>query len=215
MKIYEALGVKKFKKLILLNMYIILAPCVLSSKPGLSFKEIKKEISSVGTNYFLGSDKSYEHVKEFKLALIINSLIHMYNLILLFKDLFTIGASISITHISFIVFFGVLNLYCIMLQRYNYIRINNFLTRMKPAYEKKRQKEITMLKEEDSLLKEHTYKIINNKNKETTINLDELIANSSVRELQAYRKYLLEIKKYNNSISEFKVKKKKLKIYYK
>ena len=80
-----------------------------------------------------------------------------------------------------------------MLQRYNYIRINNLIKRMKPKFEKR----IEIIKEEiikdDALIEEHEYELIDKKSNEKSISFDELISNMNVEELRNFQKYLKSI----------------------
>lgn len=93
-----------------------------------------------------------------------------------------------------------MNIYCIMLQRYNCIRINQLIEKMTLRYEKQKDVIKEELIEKDSLFLEHSYKIIDKKEKETSINFEDLIANASIEELKQYRNYLDYLKIVNRVI---------------
>ncbi len=113
MKIYEKLGVRKWKKFVLWLM------CLAIRDP--NFKGINYNIQSF----------SLKSVKKFRKWLWINSLIHVYGIIQCIDYIPYIINSDSI--FSFSMFFTIicflLNIYCVMLQRYNYIRIKKVLKR--------------------------------------------------------------------------------------
>lgn len=87
-----------------------------------------------------------------------------------------------------------------MLQRYNCIRINQLIEKMTPRYEKQKDAIKEELIEKDSLLLEHTYKIIDKKEKETSVNFEDLIANASIDELKKYRNYLAYLQIVNRVV---------------
>ena len=100
--------------------------------------------------------------------------------------------------------FTTLNAYCVMLQRYNIIRINKVINKFSLKYEKERNEIKKELNDTDKLLKEHTYKIVDNKNKEKEIIFDELINKSSLSELKKYRECLNYFEKVNdNKVNSF------------
>ncbi len=65
-----------------------------------------------------------------------------------------------------------------MTQRYNYIRMNQLIKRLTPRYERQKDAIKEELRKENSLLLDHTYKIIDEK--ETGISFDDLIANANI-----------------------------------
>ena len=67
-----------------------------------------------------------------------------------------------------------------MTQRYNYIKKKQLIKRLTPRYERQKDAIKEELKKEDSLLLNHTYKIIDEKEKETGISFDDLIANANI-----------------------------------
>lgn len=73
---------------------------------------------------------------------------------------------------------------------------------MTPRYE--RQKDVIKdeLRQKDSLLLEHTYKIVDKKGRETSIIFEDLIANANIEQLKQYRDYLAHFQSINQSIQE-------------
>ena len=77
-----------------------------------------------------------------------------------------------------------------MLQRYNCIRVNEIIRKMTPRYEKEKKKLEKEIIEKELKLSNCTYKIVNNKNKEVDIKIDQLINSLSLDELKNFSKYL-------------------------
>lgn len=191
MKIYELLGVKIFKKFIF-RLFNTLE-FFLTTKN--SKEASKKALYNPTSNYNLGKTKSLEDIKKFKKQLFINASIHTWALIwtlsmCILNSLKITGETvllpITITNLSAII----INLYCIMLQRYNYIRINQVIKKMRPQYEKQKEKIKEELSKNDAMLKNHTYKIINKKGKENNIYLENLIESANIEQLKQYREWL-------------------------
>ena len=195
MKIYELLGIKIFKKIVFILWYKSLLPLTIE----IPKEERKKFIHRFASNYNLGKLKSIEDVKKFKRCLLLNASIHMLGLSVCYPkfleviagttDLF--GVIINLTWIA-------INLYCIMLQRYNEIRIDQFVKRVDQRKEKIKQELIN----KDSLLEQHTYKIIDNNKNETKITFEGLIENATIEQLKQYRLYLLYFKIIQLKIKE-------------
>ena len=199
MRIYELLGVKVFRKLAFSWRNILVFPLTIR----MSKEERHNFLYNSAINYNLGKVKSLEDVKGFKKKLFINSGIHILGLsVCLPTFLKVIGgtASLSAAIIS-ITCIGI-NLYCIMLQRYNCIRINQLIEKMTPRYERKKDAIKEELRKEDSLLLEHTYKIVDKKERETSITFEDLIANANIEQLKQYREYLAHFQSVNQLIQE-------------
>ena len=197
MKLYELLGIKVFKKMAFFVRDIVTLP--------LTFKmpkeERKKSLYNTASNYNIGKAKSLEDIKKFKKQLFKNAGIHIFALLAFIPSFIKIilgTASLSTTIIVLPAM--VMNIYCIMLQRYNCIRINQLIEKMTPRYEKQKDAIKEELIEKDSLLLEHTYKIIDKKEKEMKINFEDLIANASIQELKQYRNYLAYLQIVNRAI---------------
>lgn len=186
-KIYEILGVKVFRKMVIAALYVALLPFQLKK----THKERIRKMTSVSSNYFIGKKVNYETISDFRKQLWLNASIHiiaLYNCLTPPYDGFKT------------VFYILLNTYCIMLQRYNYIRIKEILTKLKPRYDKECNKVIEEIKEKDERLSKHKYRIITMRNKENDVSLDELINKASLTDLKLYRKKITSIlsdEKYN------------------
>ena len=199
MRIYELLGVKTFRKMAfaLRDKIWILFTLKMSKE------ERKEYLYHTASNYNLGEVKSLEDVKKFKKQLFINSGIHVWALsVCLPNFLKVIGGTASLsTAIINLTCIGI-NLYCIMLQRYNGIRINQLIEKMTPRYERQKDAMKEELRKEDSLLLEHTYKIVDKKERETSITFEDLIANANIEQLKQYREYLAYFQSVNQSMQE-------------
>ena len=187
LKIYEALGIRTFRKIAFGFRSLMFLP--------VTHKMTKEEkydyFYKYASNYNLGSTPNYDSIKEHKKELYYNSLIHIVPLILsipLFLKIVTGSSSLA----SIIILTGavLLNGYCIMLQRYNCIRLNDLIRRMAPRYEKQKNKIKNELVKEHSILPEKEYKITDNKGRESNINFDELINRCSLEDLKYLRDYL-------------------------
>ena len=198
MKIYEIFGIKYFKKLILRFEKILMFPILIA----LPKEKRKRFLHNTHTNYHIGKIESLEDVESFKKMLYMNAIIHIFCLIPLFWD----GGIIQPA--------SLLNIYCIMLQRYNFIRINKTIEKMRPKYEKKMNEIREELKETDVMLPEHSYSIIDSKNNEVDITFDDLINNASYKELKHYQKCLLACKVSMITDKELKIINNKNKIKY-
>lgn len=197
MKFYELLGIKVFKKMAFFIRDIVTLP--------LTFKmpkeERKKSLYNTASNYNIGKEKSFENIKKFKKQLFKNAGIHIFALLAFIPSFIKIIMGMASLSTTIIVLPAmVMNIYCIMLQRYNCIRINQLIEKMTPRYEKQKDAIKEELIEKDSLLLEHSYKIIDKNEKETSVNFEDLIANASIQELKQYRNYLAYLQIVNRAI---------------
>ena len=193
MRFYELIGIKKFRKAVF-KLQWFLTP---------NKKENNGERLRVfkdASNYNIGKNVNYESIKAFKKQLLFNSTIHSIGIIILIpffiKDINSLDAIIGY---SFAVVF---NSYCIMLQRYNWIKSNNVLKFIKPKYEQERQLISSELKKEDALLDKHLYISVNKKQKESIISFDQVIARANMAQLNDYKTALIHMKNYNNYLKE-------------
>lgn len=198
MRIYELLGVKVFRKMAfaLRDKIWILFTLKMSKE------ERKEYLYHTASNYNLGKVKSLEDVKKFKKQLFYNAGIHIFGFLVLIPNfIIIIGGTAALSSTIITLIGGGINLYCVMLQRYNCIRINQLIEKMTPRYE--RQKDVIKeeLRKEDSLLLEHTYKIVDKKERETSITFEDLIANA-IEQLKQYREYLAHFQSVNQSMQE-------------
>ncbi len=199
MKIYELLGVRFFKKVVMGLVWLSITPIII----GKSKKEKMKIYYNLSTNYTLGKIDSLEDIKKFKKNLLLHASIHTLVLLAMLSNLFIIiGSAASLaTLIAATALIG-MNIYCIMLQRYNNIRINQVIKKRTPYYEKQKNKMKEELRKNDALLLEHTYKMIDKKGKETSITFEDLIANATFNQLKKYREYLTHFHSMNQEIQE-------------
>ena len=184
MKIYEIFGVKIFKKIV----FKISDFCL---KLFLT-KEEQEDFSKNTTNYKMGKVSDLDDIKNYKKQMYFNAIVHI------------IGTCLGLTTFSYKIgffntLFTILNAYCVMLQRYNIIRINKVINKFSLKYEEEKSQMKKELNDTDKLLKEHTYKIIDNKNKEKEITFEELINKSSLSELKKYRECLNYFEKVNDN----------------
>lgn len=102
----------------------------------------------------------------------------------------------------------VVNSYCIMLQRYNVIRINQVVNKMTPRYEKQKDEIKEEIIKENTLVNQYNYKIVKEDNKEVETTFEELIENATLSELKQYLErleYFNNINKQNNQCLERKI----------
>lgn len=192
MRIYEILGIKTFRKM----AFAICDKILISRTKNMTKEERKDYLYHRASNYSIGKINSLEDIQNFKRKLFSNALIHsigVASFILIFIMSGTGTITSNILELIFNSIFGVINLYCVMLQRYNCIRINQLIKRMMPRYEKQKETIKEELRKENSLLNEHTYKIVDKNEKETIITFEELIANATIEQLNKYREYLQNI----------------------
>lgn len=210
MKIYEKLGIKNFKNIICNLGYL-----GFSSLPDLVFKknrqnfinQVKSTCEMGRTNYTIGTTNNLEDIKSFKKMTLLNGGIHLFNLIACIAVLIAIGNTV---YMIIPILLSILDIYCIMLQRYNTIRINQTMKKFKPHYERKKNQMKEELIKKDSLLAEHTYKIINVKvKKELDTTIEDLLSTATYDQLLEYKGYLdycqnidQEIKESNNYLED-------------
>ena len=150
-------------------------------------KEEWENYNNKTSNYNIGKVKDLDDVKKYKKQTYLNTSIHTFGLFLCMVDLLLGGAD------AFFIIMTLINIYCIMLQRYNIIRLNKVIKKFYPKYEHQKEELKKELIESNKLLKEHTYKIVKETKKEVKerkVTFEELLNNSSLSELKAYRESL-------------------------
>ena len=119
LKIYECLGIKQFQK------------CVFALEKVIHFKDKGKNINYHIKNY------SIDKLEEFKKFLYFNGVIHVRNsiglIVLLILQILFLNPIVLIYVIPSLI----KNIYCVMLQRYNYVRINEVIEIKKKIIENK------------------------------------------------------------------------------
>lgn len=168
LKIYKALGVKQFRNLAFKLEKLI------------HIKDKKKNI-----NYHINDCKDLVSIDKFKKYLYYNGFIHVKNLIFGSVGLaLMIILNASVVPVIALSTLLLKDAYCVMLQRYNWIRITRHEEKLK-ARERKRIDKVKA-----SIDKEKVEEVITN----NKVNREELI-----REIQALRNYL---KSCNKGVEE-------------
>lgn len=203
MKVYEFLGIKKFKGLI----FLIVDKLITLSRRDLSKEERKKIVFNTVSNYNIGKDKDLNALYRYKKLLYFNIFIHIISYLTIASSLSeALFNNLDIIRLVILIILETINTYCLILQRYNWIRINKTIKRMitKQELEEKKLKE--ELIEKDSLLEEDTYKVIDELNVEKTITFKDLIDKADINTLKEYRKYLAELQEniQNNPLMDSK-----------
>lgn len=202
LKIYEFLGVKQFKKLIFIFIKI-LAFFVALFMTKEKRKKFYYRLYNQPSNYVMDKGHGIQDMRDFKMMLLFNASVHIWSLYIMKSNLFNlINGNVTLFESIIILQVALINCYCIMLQRYNHIRINNVIERMKPHEEIKKNILKEELTKEDSLLNEHNYKILNKHDKEKDVTFEELLNNASYVQLKQYRDYLLYFKEVNQIIKD-------------
>ena len=170
-KIYELLGIKKFKKAVFKLEKII------------HRKDKGKNI-----NYQVKDSRSKKSVNSFKKFLYYNGIIHIKNLLIGIPSI-TIMALLNVKLIFLIPYaiFLLKDVYCVMLQRYNWIKINEFEEKLNSRQQKMIKKETEQLKIEK----------LNTKLDNVKIDKQQMIDN-----LIAIRSYIINNNNTNNQIND-------------
>ncbi len=177
LRIYELLGVKVVQKIVLVNAKYILHAMKGNETPG---------------NYFIGK-LTYENMNVYKKGIFANSAIHVLGALLCIAKLFPVVSTAYIVG-------AILNLYLVMLQRYNYIKLKRVMNTIKPRYERRREELKNDILETDSKIKEHEYSVMTSKDNEKVIDIDTIINKSSLDDLKKMSKFLKNFKEkeYDN-----------------
>lgn len=185
-KLYEKLGVKFFKKIIMLIYKVIIKTICLLKK-----SQEKDDVIKYQTNYSIGAINSVDDLKRFKKNLYFNSSIHIIALIPCITVLF-IATSIFTTINAIIC--TIINIYCIILQRYNYIRLDNTISKA-TTLENKQKSTLQESIIEEKLTKDISISILEKSKEEKQISFEEFLNVASVKELKDFQTYLLNAKK--------------------
>lgn len=192
-KLYELLGIKKFRILIFKVVEFILYLPLKFKFGSVEAKQIIKDalVMQTGSNYRIGKGFNLNVLKKHKKILFIYAVPHAISL---YATLDLILHSQTLFTLLFGIPWSLMNIYCIMLQRYNQIRINKVIKK----FESKEKREIEETKKvilEESKSKDITLtleKIFNDEAKQITI--DKLITKMSLQDLKKYSDYLKYIK---------------------
>lgn len=168
-KIYELLGIKLFKKAVFKLEKII------------HRKDGKKNI-----NYHIKNSNDMESVDNFKKFLYYNGAIHTKNLIFdIPVIILMIVFRYNLILIVPIMLWLIKDIYCIMLQRYNWLKINDFEEKLQVRKNKRIERRVEEIDKE-----------------KIKVNLEqkEIDKNELVAELEKMRNYLMKIKSENNEL---------------
>lgn len=198
-RIYELLGVKQFRK-----AAFFLRDCSYTLVTLKKSKEERKhELYKEPSNYNIGIIRNVEDIKKHKKQIYSNTLIHTVGLVLCMSflpEVFTKTISLS-SSIAFITA-TIINLYCLMLQRYTYIRMKKAIEKATLLYEKQKEHVREKIREKEETLEKfekHSYKIVQKESKksgmpkEIELTLEELMENASLEELNRYKRNLMDM----------------------
>lgn len=136
LKIYELLGIKVFRKMAFELYKAIGLPFTIFIS-----KEARRKIYSSPSNYNMKKGHGLQDLRDFKKMLLLNTSIHIWALSLCLPHFFKVitGTASTLATINNLIPI-VINLYCIMLQRYNFIRINEVIKKGFHMKKRKRMK---------------------------------------------------------------------------
>lgn len=146
----------------------------------------------IRTNYKIGKVTEANDIKTFKRNLYFNGIVHgvigSLNILLFFCPLnvpFFILNCLSL----------LLNTYCVILQRYNFIRIDNTLAKCEKLESKKREILQQNLQNDDFITQNLSHSLINIKdNSEREISFEEFLNTATLKQIKEYMEYLKNIK---------------------
>lgn len=199
MKFYELIGIKSFRNLTFKVRYFFSLPFTMSIS-----KEERKNNNSSSINYNIESS-SIKDLRKHKLWLLFNALIHLFAGITVIMNLILdiVIGNLSILSIIFFLVLFTLNTYCIILQRYVQLKLNNTIKNKEAHEEIKKEKLIEELSQKDDLANKYTYEIVNKNNEEQNITFEEVIKNASYNELLDFREYLTYLKEISILASNY------------
>ena len=187
MKLYEKLGVREFRWLAFSLRKVLLYPFTI----GMSEKE-RRNFFNRPDNYNMGYTRNTKEIGEYKNNLFLNAGIHVFGLLYCIKGFVDHPYLITVPILALPI---AINIYCLMLQRYNYIRIKQFTERIKSRNEKIKQPEEIEPKKELSMSKN-----VSNKRLDT------------IKELKQHRNYLESLRR--NSQVPIETKESQIKLCY-
>lgn len=199
MKIYELLGVKVFRKMAFGLRDTLFFPFTFWMG-----KERRKDLLyNTASNYIMKKGHGLQDLRDFKKELRLNAGIHIVALITCLPNfLRVIGgvASLSTTIIN-LTCVGI-NIYCIMLQRYNNIRINQVLEKGAAREQKKKDEICEEIIKDNQISNDLTHKIVNKKDKEKTITFEEFLQTATLQQLKDYKESLEYAKRYYDYLQQ-------------
>lgn len=199
LKLYEFLGIKQFRKL------------AFKFRDGLfciiNFKKSKEEnewyLRNSVNNYTVDRQKGLKGFYEYRKWIIFNAVIHLISIFLMGPNLIMNIGVLPLPTMIFSLILFIINIYCIILQRYNWIRIKSIIKRGQRRTERCKEELLKKIKELDDGVEKHTYRI--EKRKESSlITYESFCKEITLEQLKKYRKdleYFKEILVYLNERS--------------
>lgn len=174
MKLYEKLGVREFRWLAFSLRKVFLYPFTI----GMSEAERRNFFNSPD-NYNMGYTRNLKEIGAYKKNLFLNAGIHVFSLLYCIKGFIDYPYLITVPLLALPI---AINIYCLMLQKYNYIRIKQFTERIKSRNEKVNQPEETEPQKEIVASKNASNKRLN-----------------TIKELKQHRNYLESLRRANQA----------------
>ncbi len=181
LQIYEFLGIKQFRKILFKILYIVSIPFTLK----MTKEERIFKLSNTPSNYIMKKGNGLQDLKDFKKSLLLNTLIHTTAILIFMSYLLILGLNASLFSIINSIVFIFINAYCLMLQRYNQIRINQVIQKGMHLEEMKKNKLKEELKKEETLVNDYT------------ISFEELLDTMTYAQLKQYYDYFCRVKEEN------------------
>lgn len=134
MQFYEAIGIKQFRKMAFGLCKAIWFPLALIRQPKNREAFYQENI----INYYMKKGKDIKKLKDFKKMLLVNAGLHIYSIIDIMKDVPAyVKVGLTKEEIAVLAIAMGINTYCIMLQRYNQLRINQVIKKHEEIMQKK------------------------------------------------------------------------------
>lgn len=185
LKLYEILGVKLFRNLAFKTRDIF-------------FFWLKKPLKDkilyeISNNYIIGKgDNFLRNLKNYKKEIKKNTIIHTVSLIVCLPMFlrYILGLS-SLGYFIFAIILFVLNSYCLMLQRYNNIKINRTIKNYEIREMERKEVIRRELEEAKSKInKDIDIVVFDRRANQKVVTFDEFIELASVKQLKDYKKFL-------------------------
>lgn len=190
MRIYECLGIKHFKKLVLELGYRVLHFFDKSVTRDKYFKS--------SSNYRMKKGNGMQDLRDLKKMLLLNGSLHslflLHNFVLILKAI-NLGSFLGLALLPLVI-----NGYCVMLQRYNWLRIERVLKKCEPIEKAKRVEVCEELTEMNHISSKCEHKVIT-ANSVDDISVEDLKKSATLKELKKYRDFLVDVKKKEDSIN--------------
>ena len=174
LKLYEKLGVKFFKKFVLKLHKAV-------------FGRKDPDYEKTSSNYRIGKIEYADDLQNHKHELRFNAIVHIVGLMAGLTSLITtILSSAGLPAFILPVFLILLNSYCIMLQRYNYIRIDRAYKKYKKHDDKLKEVLVDDLRKTQEFTKDLNHEL-KTKKKTDVLSFEEFLAKASLKELKKYK----------------------------